>query len=85
MGRYGPAFCPKGYGPEFPFAPLDSHLQDVQGTILEAGCGSGVIAMALESFGHSVVGIDLAKIALHRPAKLSDPEFRGTVGDISNT
>ncbi len=61
---------------------LDSHLQDVQGTILEAGCGSGVIAMALESFGHSVVGIDLAKIALHR-AKLSDPEFRGTVGDIS--
>lgn len=60
---------------------LDSHLKDTAGPVLEAGCGSGIIAMALESFSHSVVGIDLAQVALHR-AKLSDPEFRGTVGDI---
>ncbi|MBK7324212.1 MAG: class I SAM-dependent methyltransferase [Candidatus Microthrix sp.] len=60
---------------------LDSHLKNTAGPVLEAGCGSGIIAMALESFSHSVVGIDLAQVALHR-AKLSDPEFRGTVGDI---
>lgn len=60
---------------------LHDHLKGRQGMVLEAGCGSGIVAAALESMGHQVIGVDLAVQALVR-ARGEWPEFRGTVGDV---
>jgi SAM-dependent methyltransferase len=59
---------------------LERHLA-TDGLVLEAGCGSGAVAVALDRPGRTVVGIDLAATAVRR-AGIVWPEFRGVVGDV---
>ncbi|UDY33966.1 class I SAM-dependent methyltransferase [Dermatobacter hominis] len=60
---------------------LERHL-DADGLVLEAGCGSGAVAVALDGPGRTVVGIDLAAAAVRRAAR-AWPEFLGVVGDVT--
>lgn len=60
---------------------LDSYLHMPGSLVLEAGCGTGAVAVALGTMGHRVVGLDLAEQTLRR-ARRTWPDFRGAVGDV---
>lgn len=60
--------------------PLLAHLPR-EGTILEAGCGTGRIVQALQARGYSVVGLDYASNTIAE-IRAAAPELQVEEGDI---
>ena len=55
--------------PQRPFVAVTDR---VQGPVLDAGCGSGEIALLLSARGHRVVGIDFAEEPIRRARRKAD-------------
>ncbi len=52
-------------GPQPAFVALEN-AGEIQGSVLDVGCGTGEIALYLASRGHEVVGLDFVPVAIER-------------------
>jgi SAM-dependent methyltransferase len=53
------------------------------GSILDAGCGTGRVAIELHRLGHPVVGVDADPIMLEQATEKA-PDLRWTLGDLAD-
>ncbi|NWJ74044.1 class I SAM-dependent methyltransferase [Pseudonocardia sp. ICBG1122] len=89
--RGGPALDESGVVPwdigELQPALLDAVLNSaVEGPVLDAGCGTGLLAQSLSEAGHEAVGIDIAPTAIaqaREAARSRKLQTRFEVGDLT--